>query len=86
MNGEFHAQIFFYQVVGGEAQGEGARMAAKRDWDVANRARKQGEASLEACAEGCRYVRNKRQDTVSNNITEDTSLRIFYINGGFLIF
>ncbi|CAM9297243.1 unnamed protein product [Scytosiphon promiscuus] len=42
------------EVVGGEAHGEKARLAAKQDWDLANRARRQEEASLEACVEGCR--------------------------------
>ncbi|CAN0503028.1 unnamed protein product, partial [Ectocarpus sp. 12 AP-2014] len=42
------------EVVGGAAQGEGARLRAKLDWDLANHARRDGEASLEACVEACR--------------------------------
>ncbi|CAM9172353.1 unnamed protein product [Pylaiella littoralis] len=42
------------EVTGGEVQGEAARLKAKLDWDRADRARREVEASLEACAEGCR--------------------------------
>ncbi|CAM9450352.1 unnamed protein product, partial [Ectocarpus sp. 13 AM-2016] len=42
------------EVVGGGAQGEGARLRAKLDWDLANHARRDGESSLEACVEACR--------------------------------
>ena len=52
----FRCRFHSAKVVGGEAQGEVGRLRAKGDWDLANRARAEGEASLEACAEGCRYV------------------------------
>lgn len=48
------------EVIGGETQGEGAKLRAKVDWDAAARAQKEGTGTLEACVEGCRQVFRRR--------------------------
>lgn len=44
------------EVIGGETQGDGAKLRAKMDWDVAARAQTEGAETLAACVEGCRQV------------------------------
>ena len=42
------------EVVGGEVQGEEARLRGKFDWDRAVSAQREAERALKVCAEGCR--------------------------------